>query len=87
MIHYLRTGAYEGRDPHPYFDSSFYLEQYPDVRESRLNPLAHYLAPGIAEGRDPNPWFNTSQYLEQNPAVAGFGLNPLVHHFEETHPR
>ena len=82
LIHYLRSGANEGRDPHPHFDTSFYLEENPDVREAGLNPLAHYLAPGIAEGRDPNPWFDTSEYLEQNPDVAMFGLNPLGHQLD-----
>jgi glycosyltransferase involved in cell wall biosynthesis len=78
LAHYLSSGAYEGRDPHPQFDSSYYLKQNADVAEMRINPLVHYVGAGIAEGRDPNASFDTSDYLEKNPAVALKGFNPLV---------
>jgi len=49
--HYLRHGAYEGRDPSPRFASRHYLDTYPDVAAVGMNPLVHYLRHGRAEGR------------------------------------
>lgn len=80
LVHYLSTGATEGRDPNPLFDTSWYLQQNPDVGEVGTNPVVHYLNAGAAEGRDPNPLFDTSWYLEHNPDVAHAGVNPLVHY-------
>ena len=53
MRHYLFSGAQEGRDPGPVFSTSGYLETYPDVLASGVNPLLHYLKFGRAEGRVP----------------------------------
>ncbi|WP_088744249.1 hypothetical protein [Cobetia sp. QF-1] len=49
--HYLRFGAFEGRNPCPEFDSAYYLSQYPDVADTGTNPLVHYLLYGREEGR------------------------------------
>ncbi|TPJ77784.1 glycosyltransferase [Mesorhizobium sp. B2-6-2] len=49
--HYLRHGAYEGRDPSPFFDSLFYLTKYPDVAVAGVNPLVHFIRHGAREGR------------------------------------
>jgi GT2 family glycosyltransferase len=78
----VECGAAEGHDPHPLFDTSFYLEQYPDVAASGLNPLRHYVECGAAEGHDPHPLFDTSFYLQQYPDVAAQGINPLRHYVE-----
>ncbi len=43
LVHYLRHGAAEGRDPNPLFDTDWYLAQNPDVAAAGTNPLAHYL--------------------------------------------
>ncbi|MFL6796095.1 MAG: glycosyltransferase [Xanthobacteraceae bacterium] len=80
MLHYLTTGAEEGRDPNPLFDTDWYLQQNADVRRSGVNPLLHYIRCGAAEGRNPNPLFDTSWYLEQNPDVRTSGTNPLLHY-------
>ncbi|MGM0694992.1 MAG: hypothetical protein ACQEUN_16555 [Pseudomonadota bacterium] len=53
--HYLMYGGFEGRNPSPHFHSAFYLQQYPDVAENRLNPLVHYLLHGQQEGRRSAP--------------------------------
>jgi len=79
VLHYLRNGAAEQRDPGPYFSTSYYLATYPDVAEAGVNPLLHYLVSGAAEGRDPGPSFNTSLYLEENPDICKSGMNPLEH--------
>ncbi len=36
MIHYLRYGGYEGRDPSTKFSSSYYLRTYEDVKNRVL---------------------------------------------------
>jgi GT2 family glycosyltransferase len=62
------------------FDSDWYLDQYPDVRQAATNPLVHYLWHGAAEGRDPNPLFDSDWYLDQYPDVRQAATNPLVHY-------
>lgn len=52
VIHYLRLGADEGRDPGPRFSSRAYLSGNPDVALLGTNPLVHYLRHGQAEGRN-----------------------------------
>jgi glycosyltransferase involved in cell wall biosynthesis len=44
-----------GRRPGKGFDTAHYLETYPDVAGSGLNPLVHYLLHGKREGRHPRP--------------------------------
>ncbi len=51
LVHYLREGALENRDPGPHFSTGRYLAGNPDVARSGLNPLAHYIRHGRREGR------------------------------------
>ena len=62
------------------FDSQWYLDNYADIRETRVDPIEHYLKFGANEGRDPNAFFVTHQYLVENPDVQQSGINPLVHY-------
>src|SRR6185503_2039717 len=55
LVHYIVWGAREGRDPNPFFDTTFYLKTNPEVERSGVNPLAHYLIRGRREGREPVP--------------------------------
>ena len=80
LIHFLRHGADEKRNPSPFFDTAWYLDRNPDVAASTVNPLAHYLRYGATEGRDPSPSFNGKAYLDANPDVKATGANPLVHY-------
>ncbi|MEA2464193.1 MAG: hypothetical protein QOJ98_1940, partial [Acidobacteriota bacterium] len=80
LLHYLKRGAWEGRDPHPLFDSSYYLQSNPDVDAAGLNPLVHFLAIGGLEGRAPHPDFDASFYLAGHPDVAAARMNPLRHY-------
>jgi len=52
LDHYLAFGWAEGRDPGPYFDSSRYLGDHPDVAAAGVEPMAHYLMFGTGEGRN-----------------------------------
>ncbi|MCX7568031.1 hypothetical protein OS189_16940 [Sulfitobacter sp. F26169L] len=49
--HYLRAGAYEGRDPGPGFDTMGYYLANPDVAAAGWPALAHYEAYGRDENR------------------------------------
>ena len=62
------------------FDSAFYLDRYPEVRESNLDFLGHYTKGGWKEGRDPSPDFSTSYYLASNPDVREARINPFYHY-------
>jgi len=62
------------------FDTTYYVEQNKDVKESNINPLAHYILSGASEGREPNPLFNSQYYLDENPDIAESGINPLAHY-------
>jgi hypothetical protein len=48
LLHYLRRGPAEGRDPNPLFDTDWYLARNPDVAAAGINPLLHYLRNGAA---------------------------------------
>jgi lipopolysaccharide biosynthesis protein len=51
ILHYLRHGAAEGRNPSAVFSTLSYAVAYPDVAGSGMNPLVHYILIGKAEGR------------------------------------
>src|SRR5690606_9702095 len=64
------------------FDRDYYLQTYPDVAESGMDPVQHYVRHGAAEGRDPCVLFDTRFYIDSNPDVAASGMNPLCHFCE-----
>lgn len=53
--HYIRAGAYEGRNPGPGFDTMAYYLANPDVAASSWPALNHYEVAGRAEGRAIRP--------------------------------
>ncbi|MFM8754251.1 MAG: hypothetical protein ACKODL_06105, partial [Phenylobacterium sp.] len=61
FLHYAETGWREGRDPAPWFSTSAYLEQRPDV--AGLDPFAHYLRRGWREGVAPSPSRHRERFL------------------------
>jgi glycosyltransferase involved in cell wall biosynthesis len=62
------------------FDSQYYLQSYPDVKKSGLEPLKHYILHGWKEGRNPSAYFETNHYLATYPDVMQAGVNPLSHY-------
>lgn len=82
LIHYLKFGGAEGRNPGPDFDSKWYMDRYPDVSAADFNPLVHYLDWGVAEGREIRPVMAGGSDTPAVPAVvavrARYGsINPL----------
>ncbi len=56
VIHYVFHGACENRDPNSCFSTSFYINQYPDLRKVKnLNPFVHYIRFGQFENCLTNP--------------------------------
>ena len=53
--HYLRFGAFEGRDPSRKFCTSWYISKYPDIKIDKINPLIHFIKFGQTENRIPVP--------------------------------
>ena len=43
IMHYIKFGAKEGRNPSSNFDTNFYLENYQYVKKSNVNPLVYYI--------------------------------------------
>lgn len=62
-----------------FFDRAFYLNAYPDVAASGMDPLLHFLDHGWREGRDPSAVFSTLYYLDRHLAE-GAPTNPLLHY-------
>ena len=62
------------------FDAKWYVDTYPDVRFSGMDPIEHYLRAGARLGRNPSAQFNGSEYLRRHDDLAAFGDNPLLHY-------
>lgn len=48
---YVLRGWKNGKNPSPYFNTSFYMQKYPDIATAKVNPLAHYIQYGKDEQR------------------------------------
>lgn len=66
------------------FDTEYYLQRNPGVRETGMNPLLHYVLHGAAEGRKPHPLFDPAYYLSRSPEAGKNGKTPLAH-FARSH--
>ena len=78
VTHYYWTGAAQGLDPHPLFDTSWYADATPE--RGRINPLVHYLARRGRGTADPHPLFDTGFYLGQAAARdCDPAITPLEH--------
>lgn len=82
LVHFIRHGQGEMRNPHPLFDSAYYLVQCPEARQLASSPVVHYLRWGKDKGHDPHPLFSTRGYLQRYSDVASSGCNPLAHWLE-----
>jgi lipopolysaccharide biosynthesis protein len=62
------------------FDVLWYLEEYGDKYEIKINPLEHYLKHGIDLNLNPSSGFNTVYYVKTNPDVENSALHPFLHY-------
>jgi hypothetical protein len=83
ILHYLKLGAAEERDPHPLFCTSFYVESNSDVQQSRLNPLIHFIEKGQSEHRNPHRLFDCKYYLSNlsDPSMRAEASQAPVSHY------
>jgi GT2 family glycosyltransferase len=51
LMHFIKFGWKQMRNPSSLFNTGHYLEVNPDAKEEALNPLIHYLKVGKKEGR------------------------------------
>lgn len=65
VLHYLRDGWREGRQPGPAFDGVNYLIANPDVARAEMNPLVHYHRHGIAAQRPLTPHHALNRQLSR----------------------
>ncbi len=82
ISHYQEVGQHKGADPHPLFDTRWYLARNPEVAASGSNPLLHFISHCVVEGLDPHPYFDTEYYYSQVPRVRKAGVNALVHYVD-----
>lgn len=64
------------------FNAKWYINTYPDVAESNVDPAEHYLIAGATENRSPGPDFDAEWYKSINPEAAHSSMNPLVHYLQ-----
>lgn len=62
LAHYVLVGAGQGRNPHPLFNTAWYLSRNPDAVASGINPLLHFVTVGGPEDRSPHPLVRGSWY-------------------------
>jgi len=90
LLHYTLLGIARGQSPNPYFDESWYLSTYADVREAVANGafpsgFAHYCATGYLS-RNPHWLFNDHMYRTRRgdlsfKELSGNGLRNGYHHY------
>lgn len=80
ITHYLKTGWKSGYNPHPLFDTNYYLNINDDIKESGINPFVHFLEHGFKEYRNPGPFFSVKKYFSEDPNLLKNEINPLVHY-------
>jgi len=51
IIDYIKSWQTQETKISAFFDTQFYLDIYPDIREVGVNPLLHFLTQGMEEGR------------------------------------
>ena len=78
ITHFAMIGAYEGRDPNPYFFTLWYRTACAHLPKHD-NPLLHFVRRTHGERTFPNPLFDCDFYYDCHPDVAQSGYNPLLH--------
>lgn len=59
LVHFVRFGSHEGRNPAFFFNTTYYLLENEDVQISGLNPFTHWILHGFYEDRDPSPNYSS----------------------------
>lgn len=87
IMHYLKYGANEGRNPSNEFDTKAYYKNNPDIAVQGINPLIHYIYANKQsqyENTDyeiikKSHFFDKNYYCRSYSDVKNSGIEPLVH--------
>jgi GT2 family glycosyltransferase/SAM-dependent methyltransferase len=80
LEHFLTTGMFADRDPHPLFDTAWYRKQLEACAWTGSSPFLHFLDNPVLDDLSPHPLFDVAYYLASYPDVARSGINPLAHY-------
>jgi len=83
-LHFLRYGMYELRNPHPLFDTRFYINQIPSFFDLNTDPVTHFQTIGGKRGLNPHPLFEVNFY-SQNCSLKNTA-NALEHYLTSQSP-
>lgn len=83
IVHYIRFGHFEGRNPNPLLETTWYWQEYPYVAKKKQNPLYHYVTTGWREGYNPCTMFENNYYAYLYPEVKERHISPLAHYCTE----
>lgn len=61
------------------FDTEYYLQNNPDIKQAEIDPLYHFINFGEQEGRQPNPYFSPAFYKKLNADVREAGTSAFEH--------
>lgn len=78
--HYLTEGWTKGFNPHPRFDTVYYLKNNPDLQSLSIHPFLHFLLHGYREHRKTSANFCLTEYRLQHPELEITDINPLKHY-------
>lgn len=78
--HYLTEGWTSGLNPHPCFDTDFYLKNNSDLKDLIIHPFLHFIMYGYREHRFTRADFSLSEYRLLHPEIEGSDINPLKHY-------
>jgi hypothetical protein len=80
LVHYLISGAADGRSPHPLFDAPWYARRNAaELAATGLTPLEHFVRHGASDGHGPHPLFDVVHYAAQAGDLQP-PENPLQHY-------
>ena len=92
--HYVKYGWKEGRNPSLEFNTIEYIKKYPEILQSKLNPIIHYIQNNkCPENKEKitqekhnviknSQYWNEKWYLDNNPDVKKAKINPIRHYLQ-----
>lgn len=81
LMHFLRAGQREGRNPTPLFETRYYRSRTPGKLKF-VNTTLHYWQVGRFEDRQPCQWFDPVHYRAEHPKGQLIRYNGLRHFLE-----
>jgi GT2 family glycosyltransferase/glycosyltransferase involved in cell wall biosynthesis len=78
--HYHEHGWNLGLNPHPLFNTKFYLKNNVDVANCSIDPLFHFVFSGISENRVTSPDFDNNFYTGTYGSQIPVGVSAIQHY-------